>query len=332
MTQFDEGLRLLQQVNDYASIKDLIVELVGMCPPTHTHLAKDRIARILRKKQAVEIHQSKSYPDALAALDKKYNDLAVVLRHATSSPEVAQQKPSQITKAPSSGLMGFGLKPLMLINWAKEKRETIIKGAAVATLAGGAYYMIQKYFGGGKSKEERETSFDQTIKSIQKYRACTKLASEPNFGNEYLELLDEKPKKGKNKGRKKEKEEESSKLDEWEREEQSLIRKLDSAHRAIEERPNLNAKIPSLPAPKKVSADGIFDKNPEEPKKRKKFKAREVEENSDSSDEIVIEKEVKPKAKRGRKKKAKTSVKIAAKSEGRLIPIVKRTKRVKKIS
>ena len=352
LVTFEEGIRSLQQTSDFATLRELINEMLYICPPAKGHLAKDSIARTMRRKQAYEIQQSQGYPDALAAIDRKYKDLAIVLRHANSNgmqlgsggfgelpPNTAQAAmpptPQPAPQAPRSAAIAkpklspmMGLKPLILLNWAKSKKDTIIKGAALATVAGGAYFIFQKYVTDNKKKKnpkEKETDFDRTIRSIQKYRAFSKMSNDTDIGSEYLDKLD-----GKKKKKKKSSAKEANRLDDWERQEETLMRSMNATHRALAEKPKTHFSLPKLPDPKKnpipVISDSVDTTTHSQAKKRRKKKSSKKAIDSAAEDSDSFEEEIVTTKRRKRKNPA------GKKETGRLIPIVKRTKRVRKIS
>ena len=129
---FQEGLRILERTEDFASIQELIFEMLSICPLEEAHLAKDAIAHVLRRKQATEIQISKAYPQAVEVLDRKYADLAKVLRNAKAHgvvipPPVAAPKSPEAAPSPKNRAMAKiganpmgafnGFNPLMIVEW-----------------------------------------------------------------------------------------------------------------------------------------------------------------------------------------------------------------------
>ena len=198
-----------------------------------------------------------------------------------------------------------------------------------------------------KKLQEEESSFDKTIKSIQKYRAFTQMMKNPDLGD-YKDIVsgNAKPKRIK----KKKETKKALKSSEWETDEKSLMKDMDAAFNSISTKPKLNYQLPQLPAPKNIDPnevigddkpleltfDGSSSKRdiPKQSKKRKKRKKQESSETvteapSEQATEEVAEassvEEKKPKKRRVKKTKSTDE------APGRLIPIVKRTKRVKKV-
>jgi len=353
LLSFEEGLAYLQKANDFITLREAINEMLAIVEPQKAHLAKDKIARVMRRKQALEIQQAQGYPDVLQAIDKKYKDLALVLRHAEgprglkvphgqlnseNNNYTGSEPVSALKKTKSNGLAGLAggnLGPMMLLNWIKAKKPLIVRGATFAGIGGVAYWAYQKYFGDKDSRKnpDKGTDFDRTIRSIQKYKAFSRMSKDPDWTGDYEDVLN-----GKSKKKKKERSNKRnpSKLEEWEKEEQSLFRAMDSAYRSINDKPKFKCEIPQLPEPKKIKSPVLVTSSEEykEPpkKKPKKKKARKSnppvkaiqEDPHQEEPEVSIKAKInKPRASR----KAKT-----ASSDGRLIPIVKRTKRVRKIS
>jgi len=369
LLSFKEGIKALQYAEDFATLREIIDRMVGMCPSEDLPLAKDAIARVIRIKQANEINKYQSYPQAAEGLDKKYRDLYIVLRTAKSKvepkalPESSAQTQTQIAKTTPFGGLNI---PLMVLHWAKEKKNLLLTGGAV----GGAY-LIYKHFYKEKSEDAKknpstkENSLDKTIRSIQKYKAFTQIVNDPNFSGNYADLVNGnyKQKKGK-----KRKEDEELKSNSWDKNERNLMKNMDDAFNSLSIRPNLDYSLPQLPAPKNIDPKDIIDdsgplslkpkvtRKPPRKKRIKKVKessrtdqektwsdsSENTDNEVDSADEVI--REVKPK-RRGRPRFSKPKVKPerrvrtekpkkAKRKEpeiGQLIPIVKRTKRVKKV-
>jgi len=347
LVSFEEGLSVLQRSNDFISLRETINEMLSIVPPQKAHLAKDKIARTMRRKQALEIQQAQGYPDVLQAIDKKYNDLALVLRHASAPkglkvPEGQLYKGPEpvsaaISKKPSTGLAGLGgnFGSMMLLNWIKAKRPLLVRGVAFAGIGGVAYWAYQKYLGDGKktrNNPDKESDFDRTIRSIQKYKAFSKMTKDPDWSGNYEDLMGSRKKsKKKNKNAKRN----PSKLEEWEGEEQNLFKAMDSAYRSLGDKPQFKCDIPQLPEPRKVrnpvlvaSNSNKSSKRPKKPKKKAKKSKPVIEETVEMD---IPKKEVSVKAK-VKKPKASKKPRKTKSSDGRLIPIVKRTKRIRKIS
>jgi hypothetical protein len=364
LVSFREGLKVLQQADDFTTLRQTIDTLVSICPPEESSLAKDAIARVIRLKQANEALKFQAYPQALEEVDKKYQDLYIVLRTSKSkvSPQPVAPSPSG-THASSSNQTQMakttvpfgGLSLPSLIQWLGNKKKYLLTGGALASTVGGAYWLY-KHFNEepGEKKENpiKESSLDKTIRSIQKYKAFTQMVNDPNFSGDYVELMSGKPSSKKRKATKKK--EEPQKSREWDRDEKSLMGDMDSAFNSLSTRPQLSYKLPQLPAPKNIDPRDIVDDS--EPmslkpikrakkkivKRAKKKKPKiEIEEESSSSTSLFPSAPIeKPKrARRPRKEKSSEPKESKAKRvkkidapPGRLIPIIKRTKRVKKVN
>ena len=346
LASFKEGLRELHKAEDFTSLQHIIDKLVSICPADELPLAKDAIARVIRAKQAEEATKYRAYPQALEEVDKKYRDLYIVLRTAESKipPTQTQQIPNQMIKAPFGGLS----LPNML-QWLNNKKKYLITGGALATVGGASYLLYKHLNDNDKSKKELETkesSLDRTIRSIQKYKAFTQMVNDPDFSGDYAELISgKKPTKTR---RNVKKQEEPKKSKEWERDEKSLMNDMDTAFNSLSARPNLDYGLPKLPAPKNIDPRDVVDDaevlslKPMEKRKTKKtrktrktkaptLKSREDSEKSSTPEPLPEEKLEKPKKRAARKPRKPRKEKSENQNVGRLIPIVKRTKRVKKV-
>ncbi len=245
--------------------------------------------------------------------------------------------------------------PSMILNRLRTKRKYLIAGGAVGAVGGA--FLLYKQITSDKKEEvsEKESNFDKTIRSIQKYKAFSSMMTDPDFSGDYSDIINGNYKKTKKKTKELKKEEVKS--IEWDKDEKSLMRNMDDAFSAISTKPELDYQLPQLPAPKNVNPkDVLGDDKPIElsivqrkketsPKKtrrvkktRKPKKVREEAESSDSSEpsapvsspEISVER---PRAKKTRKPRKTVSTNSSSNEEapGRLIPIVKRTKRVRKV-
>ena len=357
---FKEGIKILQQVRDFASLRETIDRMVSLCPPEDVPFAKDAIARVIRIKQAEELNMSRGSPQVIDTLDKKYRDLYIVLRTSKSKTPLQPHNPSvvsnaapkqqktQLQKASPLGGLNF---PLMVADWLKSKKKYIITGGAVMSTIGGAV-LLYKYFNNddeSPSKDSKESGFDKTIRSIQKYRAFSQMANDPNFSGNFTEILDGSYNKKKKKVRKKE---EPLKSAEWDRNEKVLMKDMNDAFNTLSTRPRLEYALPQLPAPKDINpidVVGSFGSRPTETKiekpKKKTRKPRKTRKTRDTTPKAVIsttaEDTKPPKKPRQRKvsttsstpaeKKVKNSKPSSSHTSGRLIPIVKRTKRVRKV-
>lgn len=365
---FRQGLKALEAAHDYLALREILTKMVALVTPQDEPMAKDAIARILRRKQSVEMQQAQGYPQAIQQLDQKYKDLYVSLKNARGRqpmpqqvtpqpqirPGVQQAKPptaaSQLSKL--SGLNGL-TAPLMLFDWIKTKKNSLMMGTALLTTVGGAYYFYNKLVkdDGKKSKSETDTSFDRTLKSIQKYHLFSKMTRNPDFAEEYITGITKKKKVSKKSS--------PDKLSEWDYEERALMKNMDSSFNALSSRPKFKYELPQLPEPKEISTDivkGLTGSSVESEKPQKRKKQRRGRKPKEESQPQVSTptpppspapsaEEPKPKKRRGRPKKdasesvadskpkrqTRSKTKASKPTPGRLIPIVKRTKRISKI-
>jgi len=322
---FQKGLQVLASAEDYLSLKNTIVHLLSITEMQDEVIAKDAIANVLRKKQAFDIQRFKHYPKELEAIDQRYKDLATVLETTgaylpnsevralpnsdglSSAPIVKSSPLDIISKLSKSAIVGFFLKNKMF------------SVSSAAALAGGSYLVYKKYFDTPKMEAplpvDKESNFEKTIRSIQKYRAFSQLSKDPEFDGNYLEVFQGKtPKKKKPPTSRKKSPEDIG--TQWEREERSLMQNMDMSFNEISIRPRMEFKMPELPAPNNINPNEIIGTSVpveiQEPifKKEKRPRPRKAEIN-----------ELKP-------KKEKIN---PTQSVGRLVPIVKRTKRIKKV-
>jgi hypothetical protein len=364
---FKEGVKALQQARDFASLRETIDRMVSLCPPEDVPLAKDAIARVIRTKQAEELNASRGNTQVLDALDKKYRDLYIVLRTSQSKlpptpppalPNGGMPRAPQTQMQKVNPLAGLNL-PSMVADWLKSKKKYLITGGAVMSTLGGAV-LLYKYFNGDeetKTQDSKESNFDRTIRSIQKYRAFSQMANDPNFSGNFTEILDGSYSNSKKK-KKVKKKEEPLKSNEWERNEKTLMKDMDEAFNALSVRPRLEYELPQLPAPKSINPDDVVggeiviqETKVEKPKQRKKRKVKTKKTNlsvgpssSSGPSSSLTPVSEKPKTRKPRKpkavsesspekkvKKVKKVESTSSSTPGRLIPIVKRTKRVKKV-
>jgi len=322
---FQKGLQLLASAEDYISLKNTIVHLMSVTEQQDENIAKDAIANVLRKKQASDIQRFKHYPRELEAIDQRYKDLATVLESAgaslpnseikvlagTATPLIARSSPLDIiSRLSKSAIVDFFLQ-----------NKTFSVGSAVA-LAGGGYLVYKKFFDTEIKIEnpialDKETNFEKTIRSIQKYRAFSQLSKDPDFDGNYLEVFQGKaPKKKKPSTIKKKSPEDIG--TQWDKEERSLMQNMDMSFNEMSIRPRMEFQMPELPAPNTINPNEIIGtavpveiKNPVF-KREKRSKPRKDE--SRNKNEIQEDKKPSP-----------------SQSMGRLVPIVKRTKRIKKV-
>jgi len=67
---FREGLKVIQTIDDYVTLKDTIIRMMAFTVPKDAHYARDAIARTMRKKQAAELQRYQGYPQAISNLDQ----------------------------------------------------------------------------------------------------------------------------------------------------------------------------------------------------------------------------------------------------------------------
>lgn len=345
---FQQGLEILQQARDFASLADTINRMISVVPPEDLRYAYDAIARIMRTKQALELQEVGNHPEVIKALDKKYQDLYIVLRSA--SPAVPTSIPTPVPTpttsnlgAPESGTNtpvttnnqlanSAQMNPLggVVLNWIKSNKGVIVASTAVASTLGGGFWLY-KYLTAEPIKKSDDNNFDKTIKSIQKYKAFSQMMKNPDLGNVEEFLMGRNRVVIPNKKKKPEKKEEPlvEKTSEWDTEERSLMKDLDGAFNALSFRPNLEFTLPQLPAPKAINPSEVVDVKiteigPEKKEKKKELRATEPRKKPENPKipSLKVDKTFEV---------AKNSV-SNEETLGRLIPIIKRTKRVKKIT
>jgi len=400
---FQQGLQILEQVHDFASMRETIARMISIVPPEDLHYARDAVARIMRNKQVLEAQTFSGNIQALHQIDQKYRDLYIVLRYAKpkimqprnlqpmiesspipsvinvpseeikiekskessekskesldkskvpnnpkaktlSEPPASSQpqpQPTPITQIlPKNELQvasknqlgiipGNNNLPGMILNWIKTNKVTLFAGTAVAGTLGGAFWLYKHLTSEGEEKKSEETTFDKTIKSIQKYKAFSQLMKNPDMSN-VEEFLSGKPITPKKKKIEKKEDKKPEKTTEWDTEERSLMKDMDSAFGALSHRPNIDFKLPQLPAPKAIDPKKIIGEADNE----KKEKRRSLEKPAFtmvpiSKKDKTPKKEIKSETK---KEFRPLGEKSFERSEGRLVPIIKRTKKIKKIT
>lgn len=313
---FQKGLQMLASAEDYLSLKNTILHLLSITEQQDEIMAKDAIASVLRKKQAADIQKYKHYPREMEAVDQKYKDLAVALEASRAT------QPNTAIKTLSDNSLGNPLGMLSKLGGSAmldflSKNKALSLGSAAA-LAGGSYLVYKRFFDSKKEKitTEKESNFERTIKSIQKYRAFSQLSKDPDFDGNYLEIFQGKAPKKKKPVSKRESENVSTK---WEREEKSLMQNMDIGFNEIAIRPRIDFKMPQLPAPKNIDPSEVLggSSNSEPPFETSRTETSKVSKSKKKASKTVNREEKKDP--------------LPAQSAGRLIPIVKRTKRIKKI-
>lgn len=365
LTYFREGLRVLHRAKNFSTLQDAIQKMLAVVSPDELDWAKDAIARVLRNKQALEVKESQGYPDAINELDQKYKDLYLVLKSVqtpmsekqfinSSTNSVNLDQPTTNSRvgawplAKLNPLSGFEAS-LMLLEWLKSKKSLILAGTAVASTAGMVLWLYRHFNPPSKDEDaDKESNFERTIKSIQRYKVFTQLSNDPNFSGNYQDLLNLNPNDVKKKNVKKKNELYDKSL-EWESEERSLMKEMDGAFNILSNRPRIKYELPQLPEPKNIDPLSVVNEFEEEKKQKKsvkkvnKFKTKPEDIKINSASEYKIEapkKPVKSKVNSFQKNEHKAvrkpkknlfSKKNEPQAAGRLIPVVKRTRRVKKV-
>lgn len=325
VVSFRQGLNALEHLRDFASMRDTINKMISVVAEEDLPYAYDAIARIIRIKQSIELQEVQGYPHAIQELDKKYQDLYLVLK--TAKPKKFKNESSMDKQVSgiieSSGNMQNNPLGNLILDWVKSNKGNLVKGSAVVGTLGGAFWLYKFLTSEVESRlVDSETTFDKTIKSIQKYKAFSHMMKNPDM-SDVEEFLSGKPVTKKRRVDRKIEKKPVEKDEEWDTDERSLMKDMDEAFGALSFRPNLEYKVPQLSTSKSVKPTEIFKEN-EENSPEKKEKRRVVEKN----DKMIVLSKEKPSS-------SKTSpVKTILKSEegGRLVPIIKRTKRVKKIA
>jgi hypothetical protein len=358
---FQQGLEILQQVRDFASLADTINRMISIVPAEDLRYAYDSIARVMRTKQAIELQEVGNHPEAIMGLDKKYQDLYIVLRSARPRPPTPQAPPTPSAPpappaVPAASTLGATPpttntpandtnnqlansvaqgNPLggAVLNWVKSNKGVILASTAVASTLGGGFWLY-KYLTTEPIKRSEDNSFDKTIKSIQKYKAFSQMMKNPDLGNVEEFLMGKTRVVVPNKKKKPEKKEEPvvEKTSEWDTEERSLMKDLDGAFNALSFRPNLEFTLPQLPAPKAIDPSEVVDtkvaETPEKKEKKKELRPARMTE----SPRKKTESPKLPSLKTDKVPETPKNPVNIENSGGRLIPIIKRTKRVKKIT
>jgi hypothetical protein len=319
---FQKGLQVLASAEDYISLKNTIIHLLSVTELQDEIIAKDAIANVLRKKQAVDIQRFKHYPRELEAIDQRYKDLATVLENtgaclpdseikalggSANSGSIVRNSPLDIiSKLSKTAIVDFFLK------------NKVFSVGSAAALAGGSYLVYKKFFDTGLKIEnpaplDKESNFEKTIRSIQKYRAFSQLSKDPDFDGNYLEVFQGKaPKKKKPTTAKKKSPEDIG--TQWDKEERGLMNSMDISFNEISVRPRMEFQMPELPAPNNINLNEIIGT------------AVPIE-----IEEPIFKKEKRSRPKKDENREEKTKKEAPSQSMGRLVPIVKRTKRIKKV-
>lgn len=332
--QFQQGMQILSSTSELETLKHTVFKLLTLAGPSGRSEATDLIARTLRQKQIAEIRSYSAFPHVLQEIDKKYSVLAQVLRgkdpntlgsySAPTEQDSAPPPPSESPKQPSlpnplakiNPMFALLGNPLHALAWLKDHKSTLFAGASALTLAAGGYYFYSKSGKKKKNPKESDSGFDKTIKSIQRYKLFSQLCKDPDLTLDDLSnfMNGKTPKRAKPS----KKDREQSKVSEWDQHERALMKNLDNTFNALTARPKLEYDLPQLPGPKKVKPPeitttpvdfGSMSESATKSRPRKKRRKKQDESTEASPPPTTPEE-----------------------NKGRLIPIVKRTKRIKKVS
>lgn len=320
---FQKGLQVLSSAEDYLSLKNTIMNLLSITEFQDESIAKDAVANVLRRKQATDIQRFKHYPKELEAIDQKYKDLAVILEGAK-----ACLPNSEIKALPGANRSLAASSPLDIISKLSKNaivdfllQNKVFSMSSAAALAGGSYLVYKKFFDTEvkviNPVLDKESNFEKTIRSIQKYRAFSQLSKDPDFDGNYLEVFQGKtPKKKKPTNTRKKSPEDIG--TQWEREERSLMQNMDVSFNEISIRPRIEFQMPQLPEPNRIDPNEILGTATssviEDPIFKKEKRVRPSRSRKEDTEEKVSKEKTTP-----------------SQSMGRLVPIVKRTKRIKKV-
>ena len=313
---FDAGLRSLTETDDAQLLQEIVKETLAKCPNQRTRTAKAEVAAILQRKYALETQTAaKHNPALIPEIDKKYQDLSLVLKNipvmgmeATSNPTPTPSASPKLPVRPNFAGIGSSL----IQSWFS-KRKGFLQGTAIAIPAMcGLIYLYNKIWGRSEPVEKKVIdknmlrqkeldNFEKMVKSLDHIRTFSRMSRNPDFSGDYRAVL-------KNPSKLKRVSSDGSltkRLAKWNQEEQELLKGVDQAVKVITSPPK-KYSFPSflkdespLPKPPKVDAGPIFG----EAKKVKKVKVEKEEEAAPEPAEPV----------------------------GKLIPISKRSKRVRKV-
>lgn len=323
MASFDQSLNILKTATDYPSVSTALREVLNACPSNQLENFKLKVATVLREKQAAEGKAAQKHPRALQEIDLKYKNLVNILSsHAPQEQQASippVEKPSPIAKAPTSSL---GLGSMLFQNFFQSKKKLIVGfGAGLGAIAGLAfvYSKFSKPSEPVKNPDDFKTKklegFEKTLAALQRLRSLNKISKTGSW-DDYEGYLSGKKKKG-------EPTKELKKLIDWNKEENSL---MSSADRAMKALANFKLSSPDLPLLSDSGSSSTgeigFDEGKKKRKRREKKEESEVLEET-PTDEITEDlQEIEPEPILEEPEPEET---------GRLIPVVKRNKRIKKI-
>ena len=286
----------LRSTTTYSILHNTIVELFKISPPSKLPYIRDSIARILQGSYNKEVSLAKGNKQAIYAIDQKYNALVALVRKLSISS---------------------GSQLASLDNKFKWKSPLVI--GSILTALGGAVYLYTKYNKKESSTSSPSSGFQKTLKAIQKYKLISQLDFDSNFLEDYDSIM-----KGKNKKIAKKKP--YSKVDAWTKEESALMEEIDSSFKSITTTKSSSYKIPQLPAANELDPFSILSGSKPRSNKREIKRPKETQEESEPIVEDIIEDIIEDIPKKTRKRRV-----ISNPSGERLVPIVKRTKRISKI-
>lgn len=314
----EEHLQILKVAKDYTTLSDTLQFLMNGCPAEYFNSFKIKLANILREKQLLETKQAQGHQRALQDIDLKYKNLAVRLSQAvpTASPR------NNLPVKNSSSLAGIGAT--VIKNWIQARQKQLLGFGVALGAVGSLAFIFNKFYGSNNSnsksiknpdevRDKKFEGFEKTLTALQKLRSLNKISKNASF-DDYQGFLS-----GKKKKKSDDDSYDSKRLIDWSREESHLMSSADKAVKALS---NFKLPTPELPL---LTTSAEFGES-ENKKPRRKRKEKEVIESDENSDvdnaepdieEIEIQEE---------------HINEEPSDLGRLIPIVKRTKRVKKIS
>jgi hypothetical protein len=356
ISSFKDGLIQLQRITSFEGLREAIKDIIDICPPTEAHLCKPRIAALMRKKHFAEIRKVKGHPTALKDIDAKYRNLAIVLHklpiggmrrpRPRSAPAHALPQeprlPSSNRRLPAKpgGFGAFGLATSLAKNWLVSRKKQIAGLGVAAAGLGGLAWVYNKVYGsnnkevprknpddGSKGRQKQLESFEKAMMSMQRFKAMTQMSKDPDASiGDYKDLFTLGPAKKKRNSKKNKKKERGVN---WQREGDSSQKDLERAYKAIGKKSSNPVEIPLLTT-KDFSANTKTASKSKTRKRRKKSPPAEAPPYIEPEPkEPRIVKARKPRSSKPRAKAKADLGGVAAPSK--LVPVVKRTKRVRKV-
>lgn len=316
MASPEENLQLLKVSKDYATLSSTLEVLISDCPIQYIESFKVKLATTLREKQLVETKQASGHARALQDIDLKYRNLAMRLHDLMPTSQPVRNLP---VRNNSSSLAGFGAT--VIKNWIQARQKQLLGFGVALGAVGGLAFVFNKIYGKSSGsplpvknpdelRDKKFEGFEKTLTALQKLRSLNKMSKSGSF-DEYEGFLSGKKKK------KGEVVDSDSKRIDWNKEESYLMSSADKAMKALS-----NFKLPEPEVPL-LTTNASLEDTFATPKKRRKRK--EKEESLDSvedveAEELPIEEEI-----------VQEENDTEQETFGRLIPVVKRTKKVKRI-